>query len=184
MTTFGDLAEEVERDPSFPDTAVLEELEDHVGRWKTPALNRAVINALRHAYAAWRGLRTGEQYGGVYFIETGWHGPIKIGWSLDPRRRLHEFQGVNGYRLRLLGVFPGTHGDERRMQHRFERFLVQKDGMCPPCGREWFHWDESIHQALHDHPLLCMYELRDAEGEVEDGRWRWWRVAPDDARKR
>jgi hypothetical protein len=55
--------------------------------------------------------------GFIYFVQQYRKpsGPVKIGWSIDPRRRLADLQGGSPVRLRLLGFAPGTRVDERRL---------------------------------------------------------------------
>jgi hypothetical protein len=53
--------------------------------------------------------------GFIYFIRRGWNGPIKIGWALDPWRRLGELQIGSATRLRLIGIWPGTMADEHEL---------------------------------------------------------------------
>lgn len=53
--------------------------------------------------------------GFIYFVCTGSGGPIKIGWSLNPERRLAMLQVGNPERLKLVGAVAGTREDERRI---------------------------------------------------------------------
>jgi hypothetical protein len=44
---------------------------------------------------------------GVYFIQAGEGGPVKIGWSDDVGKRLRDLQGAHYEELRLLCVYGG-----------------------------------------------------------------------------
>lgn len=67
---------------------------------------------------------------GVYFIQQGETGPIKIGWSTNVRSRLASLQTATHERLRLLLVLDGQPEDERRLHAWFARERR---------GGEWFH---------------------------------------------
>lgn len=56
---------------------------------------------------------------GIYFIQQGDAGPIKIGWSKNVRSRLAGLQTANPYPLRLLLVLDGEERDERRLHDWF-----------------------------------------------------------------
>lgn len=64
----------------------------------------------------------------VYFIQRS-EGPIKIGFSINPRIRLHQLRGGAASKLTLLAAMPGTRGDERALHARFASVRVH---------REWF----------------------------------------------
>ncbi len=72
---------------------------------------------------------------GIYFIQQGEAGPIKIGWSKNVRSRLASLQTANPQRLRLLLVLEGEERDERRLHDWFglERL-----------GGEWFKSDGEV----------------------------------------
>lgn len=53
----------------------------------------------------------------IYVIQEGEDGPIKIGVSNDPSRRLQELQTGNALDLRLLVKRPGIRKDEVRLHH-------------------------------------------------------------------
>ncbi|WP_203309747.1 GIY-YIG nuclease family protein [Sphingomonas beigongshangi] len=56
-------------------------------------------------------------------------GPIKIGFSKDPRERLYRLQTNRHDRLHLWAETPGTDVDEASYHNRFFRFSI---------GGEWF----------------------------------------------
>jgi hypothetical protein len=57
-------------------------------------------------------------------------GVVKIGFSVNPTRRLKEIQRDNGHPLTLMGMLPGTRADEKAMHARFREH--RKMG-------EWFY---------------------------------------------
>lgn len=77
----------------------------------------------------------GPVLSGIYFIQQGEAGPIKIGWSKNVRSRLASLQTANPQRLRLLLVLEGEERDERRLHDWFglERL-----------GGEWFKSDGEV----------------------------------------
>jgi T5orf172 domain len=56
----------------------------------------------------------------IYFIQSGEDGPIKIGFSNRPDRRLPELQTGNPRELILRHVIPGDTSVERQLHTRFE----------------------------------------------------------------
>lgn len=72
---------------------------------------------------------------GVYFVQQGESGPIKIGWSRNVRSRLATLQTATHERLRLLLVLGGKPEDERRLHSWFAHERR---------GGEWFHSDGEV----------------------------------------
>ena len=72
--------------------------------------------------------------GFVYFI-GGRSGPIKIGYSIDARKRLSKISVGSSQHLSLLAKVPGTMDDERRMHHRFAHIRVKG---------EWFRREPEL----------------------------------------
>lgn len=68
----------------------------------------------------------------IYFIQEGETGPVKIGLSVDPIKRLTSLQVGRRGRVRLLGVTGGpvTYADEAAIHSELAAHLVE--------GREWF----------------------------------------------
>ena len=48
----------------------------------------------------------------IYFIQAGDGGPIKIGFSADPEKRLVKVQSDNAAECQLLGILPGGEAEE------------------------------------------------------------------------
>lgn len=81
----------------------------------------------------------------IYFIQSGSSGPIKIGMSNDPRRRLEQLQTAHLMPLTLIGMTPGGRREERRWHKRFSELRITG---------EWFHMTPDlmieIFEALED----------------------------------
>jgi hypothetical protein len=71
----------------------------------------------------------------VYFIQEKAGGPIKIGFSKDPQKRLSEIQTGYPRELMILAIMPGGRVQEREIHRRF--------GMNRMFG-EWFKDDEKL----------------------------------------
>jgi hypothetical protein len=67
--------------------------------------------------------------GFVYFAQEGDDGPIKVGFSEDPGKRVAALQGAHYEPLHLIGLTPGTRWDEAKIHEKLERFAL---------GREWY----------------------------------------------
>lgn len=62
----------------------------------------------------------------IYFIRAGENGPVKIGRSRDPRRRLADLQVSHHETLCLLAVMDGDEAEEWTLHRAF-----------PPVRGEW-----------------------------------------------
>jgi len=71
----------------------------------------------------------------VYFVFASHHGPVKIGFSIDPMRRLAEIQRDWPEGLRLVGVVPGGFSEEQRLHKRFSHLRLHG---------EWFRPDDEL----------------------------------------
>lgn len=70
--------------------------------------------------------------GGVYFIQSGETGPVKIGYTrLDPWYRLTDLQVMHHVELRLLGFMPGWRTDERATHVRFVQHWIRGEWFLP-----------------------------------------------------
>lgn len=72
--------------------------------------------------------------GFVYFIRAGRTPSVKIGWALDPERRLDALQTGCPHKLHLIGFAPGEHVAEQQwhddFRHRHSRgewFILAND---------------------------------------------------------
>ena len=69
--------------------------------------------------------------GFVYFIPAGEGGDIKIGWAIDPDRRLGELQTANSEPLRIIGKIPGTRTTEYSAQCHFQKYWKRGEWYRP-----------------------------------------------------
>lgn len=83
--------------------------------------------------------------GFVYFIDLK-NGEMKIGWSVDPSRRLKEGQAWHGEEIELLGQIPGTEKDEHRIQH--DLYAFRKRGEIFAMSK---HFNERVKLILMKH---------------------------------
>jgi len=67
----------------------------------------------------------------VYFIQCGKGGPIKIGYSTDPWRRLDYMQVCCPYELTLIAVLPGDAAKERQIQGWYEHCRIRGEWYKP-----------------------------------------------------
>lgn len=67
----------------------------------------------------------------LYFIQDGDDGPVKIGLSTQPAKRLSYLQVGNPRTLRLIACWPDSDPDEERELHDFLR--------GERISGEWFH---------------------------------------------
>lgn len=72
---------------------------------------------------------------GIYFLQQGKSGPIKIGWSTNIRTRIASLQTATHERLHLLLVLDGQAKDERRLHAWFAHERL---------GGEWFSPDGEL----------------------------------------
>lgn len=89
----------------------------------------------------------------IYYIQRGEDGPIKVGFSDNPDRRLKELQTGSGEPLRILAVIPGDRALEKEIHVRLQG--------CRGVG-EWFKPG-----ALE---LEYLQRLMNVQYEVIDGR--------------
>jgi hypothetical protein len=67
----------------------------------------------------------------VYFIKpVGMDGPIKIGLSSDPGRRLREFGTWSPIPLEIIGTIPGTWADEQYLHECFAGDHLHGEWFC------------------------------------------------------
>lgn len=103
-----------------------------------------------------------DAYGGeasfVYVIQAGPAGPIKVGVSTNPERRLRQHQTSNHEELKLLYVFPGDAYEEAGLHSRLQGAHVRG---------EWFHGNAI--------PGFCLWLSRHLERE----RLRFERTGED-----
>ena len=67
----------------------------------------------------------------IYFIREGIEGRIKIGYSVEPTKRLKQLQTGSSTRLHLLTVVPGDRSDETVIHTRLRRFRGEGEWFAP-----------------------------------------------------
>jgi|GEM_PF-2891467 len=77
--------------------------------------------------------------GFVYFVRCGIRGPIKIGYATDPRSRLSHLQTSHFKELTLLGAYPGSIADEKRLHVRFASSRIRG---------EWFRGSAALYNEV------------------------------------
>jgi len=87
-----------------------------------------------------------EKLGFVYLLVDARNERFKIGYSLNPERRLYEFIHHNSTNeITLIGYFPGTTANESVVHSIFKSARII---------REWFRNDIEIVQYFTEHPLF------------------------------
>lgn len=67
----------------------------------------------------------------IYFIQEGSDGPVKIGLSNDPGRRLQQLKTGSSKPLRLLAVIEGNANKERELHTAFREFSINSEWFKP-----------------------------------------------------
>lgn len=67
----------------------------------------------------------------IYFIRAGSHGPVKIGYSLDPNRRLRDLQTSSASDLRLLAIMAGERTHKRAIHSQFREYRMKGEWFAP-----------------------------------------------------
>ena len=96
----------------------------------------------------------------VYLIQAGVDGPIKIGHSNNPRRRLHNHQLSNPQPCRIIAVLDGGAREEAALHKRFAADLQRG---------EWFTPSAAILEFAALHPALRVYRKRHGRPQSEGG---------------
>jgi hypothetical protein len=115
---------------TLPTVESRDEAERLVSLSLTPAGQREIIDrvmAARKVSARHQALANER----IYFIQSGESGPIKIGRSDEPERRLAEMQTSHPETLRLLATCPQGANQERRLHLTFQHLRLRRNG-------EWF----------------------------------------------
>jgi len=104
--------------------------------------------------------------GWVYWI-GGDTGPIKIGWSKEPEKRLKQFQPGSPIELKVIHRVAGTYNDERRLHNelsneRLHGEWFERGAALMAAGVEWdddmrLESDVGIGFADVDTALLRLY---------------------------
>lgn len=89
------------------------------------------IQKLAAAEARERALGKSPRKGRIYFIQQGEDGPIKIGYSTNPRKRLDKLSTASPYPLRMLKIVPGGPALERQLHNRFSHSQLEGEWFKP-----------------------------------------------------
>lgn len=73
--------------------------------------------------------------GWIYFVRV--QDFVKIGFTVDPQKRLLELQTASPFSLELLCQHEGNRNKEAELHRRFAKYRVRPDG-------EWFHLDQEV----------------------------------------
>jgi hypothetical protein len=76
----------------------------------------------------------------VYFIQAQEGGPVKIGWTYNPVRRLKDLQSASPYKLVIRKLVPGTQRLEHYLHQRYESHRLEG---------EWFEAQLDMPGCLH-----------------------------------
>ena len=88
----------------------------------------------------WEGGSIVDEWWYVYFIQEPIGGRVKIGVSLNPKKRLHDIQISSPEKLTLLGTVKLSH---EFAAYRLERSLHSKFKSQLSYG-EWFHPSDNL----------------------------------------
>jgi hypothetical protein len=67
----------------------------------------------------------------VYFIRAVDGGPIKIGYSIHPKKRLEEIQNMSPTPLELLATIPGDRAAEAELHQQFDEYRLYGEWFDP-----------------------------------------------------
>ncbi len=119
---------------------------DWEGSWADLHEARRVLR-LQRQYARMRLLGSVQAAlpSGVYFAQAAsGEGPVKIGYSGDPAKRLVLFQIGSPVLLAIWAVMPGQPADERRLHEEFAAFRL---------WGEWFQPADPILALMAEHEV-------------------------------
>jgi hypothetical protein len=100
---------------------------DHIGEIAEDPSELLVTLACKVVLIEWRGVPPG----GVYLVQGGDDGPIKIGSSCVIERRLTELQIGSPLALNLRAVIPGDMGVERGLHRKFALHRLHGEWFTP-----------------------------------------------------
>ena len=71
----------------------------------------------------------------VYLMRYGVDGPVKIGHSNNPKKRLRELQRPHSTTIRIIAEAPGDRAEEQVLHRQFRMFRL---------AGEWFSFEQEI----------------------------------------
>lgn len=85
-----------------------------------------------------------EPEGRVYFIAPYDGGPVKVGWSIEPLKRLKDLQVSHWMELELLGCIPGKRKLEEEIQSELNYAHIRGEWFEREAAEAWLEeWQES-----------------------------------------
>jgi hypothetical protein len=91
-----------------------------------PSAAKKLLNQVRAKAAG-----APDSAGFVYFVRLGDGGPIKIGFAIDPPRRIRALQIANHRRLVLIGVMAANPRVERAIHQAFQTTGISGEWFRP-----------------------------------------------------
>lgn len=106
--------------------------------------------------------RTLRNKGWIYFVQAGAGGPIKIGWTVDPQKRLEQLQTGSHIRLFILGAIEGSTAGESTLHKRWSEYRIRG---------EWF---EAAPEII-DFVMANRHQGFVEKGidDLDEGYWDW-----------
>ena len=97
----------------------------------------------------------------VYFIQSIFGGPIKIGCTINIDKRLCDLQAGSPIKLVLLGTICGSYEEESKLHKRFGKHRIHG---------EWFNLSEDLYIYLKRKKIYASIKIYP---EVDEGqKWR------------
>lgn len=123
------LAFDVERTSDSREWAQWEHL---VAEWVDRfTMTSEVQRDTRHRCAVPLAAEHAPHRGGVYVIQQGDDGPLKIGVTTDVRKRMRSLQTGSPHPLRLVAIFDGNKLDEQKAHDRFAPHALSGEWFKP-----------------------------------------------------
>lgn len=72
-----------------------------------------------------------EKLGYIYLIQLGEHGPVKIGYSSDPKKRLDALQIGAAEPVYLRALVAGAHHEEQALHRKYDEFRLRGEWFNP-----------------------------------------------------
>lgn len=93
-------------------------------------IGEASVELLRHKHVAAEGF--------VYVLAScdNPHGPVKIGWAVDPVKRMFTLQTGNPHEVKLVEVIPGSRRSEAALHAKLRKERVRGEWFGGPRTRE------------------------------------------------
>lgn len=117
--------------------------------------------------------------GYIYFVQGVDGGPVKIGWSENPEKRLEQLQAASPDQLRILDYIIGDRHHERALHGRLSEYRLRGEWFddCPPVreaiaevmrGREISDLRDDLRERVVDEVVAYLIEALQAFKSRED----------------